>query len=391
MAFWLARQGHEVRVVTAPPYYPNWHVADDYSPWSYCRETVEAVEVWRCPLFVPNNPSPLKRLLHLFSFALSSFPVMMLQVNWRPDIVFVVEPPLFCAPQALLTAFLARGKSWLHVQDFEVAAFFGLGFAKSSYLERFCLTVERRLMCLFDNVSSISRTMVNRLLRFDIPEEKVCLFPNWVDFKTMIPQAKLKNFRTEWAIPDDCKIVLYSGNMGKKQGLEVVLSAATELARLRPDLLFIMVGDGAAKQELVAAVKQQNLQNVIFKPLQLLSDMSALLGMADLHLVIQKRGVADAVLPSKLTGIFAVGGLALVTADQNTELGQLINDNEGIAMLVEPEDQNALVQAIITVLDDPSLKDRAYNVARNYAENFLDIELVLKRVESRFTLLAERS
>lgn len=389
MANWLARQGHEVRVVAAPPYYPAWRVADDYSPWRYSKETTAGVEVWRCPLWVPRVPTAFKRILHLLSFAISSFPIMMLQARWRPQIVMVVEPPLFCAPQALLTAYLARGKSWLHVQDFEVSAFFGLGFASSSLLEKVCSRGERWLMRCFDMVSSISKTMVDRLRRLGIPEEKTYLFPNWVDCDVMRPQTDGKKIRCDWEIADDCKVVLYSGNMGRKQGLEVVISAAAELARLRPDVLFVMVGDGAAKQELVAEAKNRSLPNIIFKPLQPLSDMPALLCMADIHLVIQKRGAADAVLPSKLCGILAVGGLALITAEQNTELGRLIIDNAGIAMLVMPESKDSLVHALLAALDDTPLRERAGRLARKYAEDCLDINSVLKAAELKFYRLAE--
>ena len=139
MALWLVAQGHEVRVVTAPPYYPMWKVASGYANWWGREERqipprpplkkrgepkaqppfeivpspqpsplggegvdcggegvkfVESIVVYRCPLWVPFQPSGLKRLLHLASFALSSFPVMLRQILWRPDVVFVVEPPL---------------------------------------------------------------------------------------------------------------------------------------------------------------------------------------------------------------------------------------------------------------------------------------------------------
>lgn len=72
MVAWMAQEGHEVRVITAPPYYPQWKVGERYSAWRYRWEEGEAT-VWRCPLYVPKQPSTLKRLLHLGSFALSSF------------------------------------------------------------------------------------------------------------------------------------------------------------------------------------------------------------------------------------------------------------------------------------------------------------------------------
>ena len=87
MAAWLAARGHEVRVVTAPPYYPAWAVSPGYSGRAWRTERWQGVTVLRCPLWVPRKPSGLKRLLHLASFAASSLPVLLAQALWRPQVV----------------------------------------------------------------------------------------------------------------------------------------------------------------------------------------------------------------------------------------------------------------------------------------------------------------
>jgi len=97
MVEWMTRQGHEVRVITAPPYYPVWEVHPDYCAWKYKKE-VGAATVWRCPLYVPKQPSTLKRLIHLGSFALSSFFPLLAQRRWKPDRIIGVVPTLFCVP-----------------------------------------------------------------------------------------------------------------------------------------------------------------------------------------------------------------------------------------------------------------------------------------------------
>ena len=94
MVEWMASQGHDVRVITAPPYYPEWKVGERYSSWRYRREE-GAATVWRCPLYVPKQPSTLKRLIHLGSFALSSFFPLMAQRRWKPDRIIGVVPTLF--------------------------------------------------------------------------------------------------------------------------------------------------------------------------------------------------------------------------------------------------------------------------------------------------------
>src|SRR5690348_9968844 len=104
LACWLVDRGHEVTVVTAPPFNPQWRVASEYRAWKYSRESLPVNDgpsdrqyrVLRCPIWVPQNPTGIRRLIHLLSFALSSCPIMLWQTTWRPDLVFVVEPTLFC-------------------------------------------------------------------------------------------------------------------------------------------------------------------------------------------------------------------------------------------------------------------------------------------------------
>ena len=120
MAAYLENHGYEVRVITTPPYYPHWKVQPGYSGRSYRRETDQGVRILRCPLLVPRQPTGIKRILHLLSFAFSSFPAMLSQLSWRPHLVMSIAPAFACAPFSLLTARLARSRAWLHIQDFEV-------------------------------------------------------------------------------------------------------------------------------------------------------------------------------------------------------------------------------------------------------------------------------
>ena len=102
MAAWLAGDGHEVRVIAAPPYYPAWRIARGYRWPPFRRETCAGADVWRAPIWVPKSPGGIKRTLHLLSFAFSSFPLILMQLPWRPDVVLTVAPAFLCAPAGLL-------------------------------------------------------------------------------------------------------------------------------------------------------------------------------------------------------------------------------------------------------------------------------------------------
>lgn len=374
MARWLVEQGHDVRVVTAPPYYPDWRIWQGYSSWRFSKRQEEGVTVIRCPVYVPSQPTALKRLLHLASFSLSSSLAVLAQLRWKPDLVLLVVPTLFCAPQALLLAKLTGAKSVLHIQDYEVDALFGLGIAQGNGIKRFAFAIERAFLRAFDRVSTISSGMLCRARKKGVAEVRLRFFPNWSEtsrFQNVFRSAALL---TQLGVDPAKRILLYSGNIGEKQGLEGVVEAAERLST-RSDLVFLIVGEGAGKARLSSLVQQKGLSNVVFAPLQPYEDLPALLASADCHLVIQKRGAADAVLPSKLTNILAVGGNAVITADPETSLGQLCADFPGIAVCVEPESVDALVEGIersMAVLGKNS-------VASSYAGEYLDKDRILAR------------
>lgn len=457
MAEWLAAQGHEVRVVTAPPYYPQWRVAEGYVN-AWCRsgfnpteqrwaeaqptKTVDYLDaptkdrfkermanppqppfeekggslvVYRCPLWVPAKPSGLKRVLHLASFALSSFPIMLRQIFWRPDVVWVVEPPLFCAPQAWLVARLSGGKAWLHIQDYEVDAAFDLGLLKGAWLRRMVAAGERWLMRRFDRVSTISQRMVDRALAKGVEAERVVLFPNWVDLKGLrtedsgLSETGQSGYRAELGIAADAVVALYSGNMGGKQGLEILAqvarlqlqgsrgkgqgkSEAVELEpctlSLAPEVVFVFCGNGAGRDELVAQCA--GLSNVRFMDLQPLERLGELLAMADIHLLPQRADAADLVMPSKLTGMLASGRPVVATAHPETELASVV---AGCGLVVEPEQPQAFADAINLLAQDAGLRARLGRAGRAYAEAHLDRDAVLSQFEAEIkaVLSAQRA
>ncbi|MDH6162449.1 colanic acid biosynthesis glycosyl transferase WcaI [Leclercia adecarboxylata] len=377
MVEWMASQGHEVRVITAPPYYPEWQVGKHYSSWRYRREE-GAATVWRCPLYVPKQPSTLKRLIHLGSFALSSFFPLMAQRRWKPDRIIGVVPTLFCTPGMRLLGKLSGARTLLHIQDYEVDAMLGLGMAgkgKGGIVARLASAFERSGLHNVDYVSTISRSMMNKAQEKGVAAEKVIFFPNWSEvarFRDVAP-ADVAALRAQLGLAEAHKIVLYSGNIGEKQGLENVIDAAAALSD-KP-WQFVIVGQGGGKARLEKMARERGLQNIQFFPLQSYDALPALLKMADCHLVVQKRGAADAVLPSKLTNILAVGGNAVITAEAHTELGQLCTSLPGIAVCVEPESVPALVAGIEQALTMP----KENTVARDYAERTIEKENVLSQ------------
>jgi colanic acid biosynthesis glycosyl transferase WcaI len=392
MASWLSSRGHEVRIVTAPPHYPQWRVSPEYRAWNYRRErhpvraalermpgnslsSPAEMEVFRCPIWVPGTPCGVSRLLHLASFGLSSWPAMLWQVAWRPNVVLLVEPTLFCSLQTLLVAFCSGAKTWLHVQDLEVDAAFELGDLSSSRWRDWAFAIERRLLSRIDQVSTISDRMVDRLISKGVDSSRCALFPNWVDTTVIHPLPSPSPLRRELGIAEHTIVALYSGSMGKKQGLDLLVDAARRLTSCA-DVRFIFCGEGSYRHTFVEKVK--DLPNVSLLPFQPTERLNDLLNLADIHLLPQRADAADLVMPSKLTGMLASGRAVVATAHTGTQLSAVL---EGRGIVTPPGEVNAFVSAVLRLAVDCDLRKRMGEEARKYAIRHLERDEILRRFE----------
>jgi colanic acid biosynthesis glycosyl transferase WcaI len=366
MAAWLVGEGHEVRVIAAPPYYPAWRIARGYRWPPFRRENYAGADVRRAPIWVPKSPGGIKRMLHLFSFALSSFPLILMQLPWRPDVIITVAPAFMCAPAGLLAASLTGAKSWLHLQDFEVDVAFRMGLLKGKLLQRLALRMESWILRRFDTVSTISSRMMERLLLKGVAAERICYFPNWVD----VPRAgnlrvgarSRETYRAELGIPQGAVVALFSGTLGGKQGLMVIPSAAS-LLQSRADIVFVVCGDGVMRARIEAA--GAGLSNFHLIPLQPQERLQELLGMADL------------VLPSKLSGMLASGRPVVAACRAGTEIADIVGH---CGIVVAPDDALGVANAVAALADDPARRRDLGHRARDIAETRFERDATLRRV-----------
>jgi len=365
--------GHEVRAVTAPPYYPQWRRPPEYAALRYYHERWRGTRVWRAPIWVPRNPSGSARVLHLLSFAATSWPLMLRQLLWRPEIVLVVAPTIASAPMGWVVARLTGATAWLHLQDFEVEVAFKLGLLRRQRLQQLMLTIERHLLRRFDRVSTISGRMFERLLSKGVEPERTFLFPNWVDLSLFDLGKCTQRMRSELSISPNAIVVLYSGTLAAKQGLEIV-PAVARLLLDRAEIIFVVGGDGLMKPQLQQA--SVNLPNLRLLPLQPADRLGELLGMADIHLLPQSPAAADLVLPSKLSGMLASGRPVISTCAPGTELAEVV---AGCGLVVPPEDASAMAKAVLRLAEDEPLRHELGRRARLWAERNIEQSTVLNR------------
>ncbi|MBC8730468.1 glycosyltransferase WbuB [Paraburkholderia sp. UCT2] len=377
LAEWLALQGHTIRVITASPYYPEWRIKAGYNALTYSTEQINNVSVIRVPFWCPKRPSGLKRVLHLMSFAVFASPAALWQIAWRPHAVWLVEPPLFASPVALFAARVASASCWLHVQDYEVDAAFRLGILKGHVARKLALRVERWLMSRADVVSTPSAAMTRLAVQKGVSSEKAFTFPNWVDTQHAHPNSSDNPYRAQLTIGHGALVVLYSGNLGLKQGLEIIVDAA-KLLTWRADIMFLICGAGPAKDVLLE--KARDVPNVKFLGLQPKERFNELLSLADIHVLPQLAGAADLVMPSKLGPMLSSSRPVIATANEGTELWSVINS---VGVAVEPGSFTALSHAILRLADDPSLRERLGTLGRQYAASNFSKETILLQFEAR--------
>lgn len=380
MIDWLSAKGFECIIVTTYPYYPQWKVQSAYSKSSfwYKKEKIIShngaanITIIRCPHYIPKRPTGLTRMVSDFSFFLSSSLVILgMLFKKKNDFVYTVAPPFVLGFLGAFYKKIKGAKFLYHIQDLQIEAAQNLGIIKSKSLLKSLYSMERSIFKNADYITTISEGMIRKVKAK--AKKDILFFPNWVDIDKFFPVANKADLKKEFDFLPQDKIVLYSGAIGEKQGLEAILHSARNLENIS-DLKFVICGSGPYKENLVALKKQMSLENVFFLPLQPLEKLNSLLNIADVHLVLQKDGASDLVMPSKLSTILAVGGVAIVTARPGSSLYNII-DSYNAGLLIEPESQPALDSAIKYAISNKH-REIEFN-ARQYAEKNLSIHEIL--------------
>jgi colanic acid biosynthesis glycosyl transferase WcaI len=292
-----------------------------------------------------------------------------------------VAPALFCAPAALWLGRLCGQKTvtWLHVQDFELDAAFQLGLLKGNGIRGLAETWERRTMRRFDRVSSISDAMLEHAVGKGVAAEKSLLLPNWVDIQGIHAQSRIQrkenSYRRELGLEPEQLVLLYSGSMNKKQGLELLVEVIQSLSNDK-QLVWILAGEGPGQAAVAEATR--GLTQVRLMPLQPIERLNDWLNLADIHLLPQKAAAADLVLPSKLLGMLASGRPVVAASPSGSALGAMA---ERAGCRVEPGDPQGFAQAVDILTTNEELRIQLGRQARAIAVNRFDMQRVLQRFE----------
>ena len=372
----LTRRGHEVRVLTAHPHYPDWKITSGYGQWAR-NEQIDGVAVTRLRHYVPRQPSSLRRALSEVSFGLRQC-----FARWgRPVAIVAVSPALFSSTLVRLRSLTTHRRTpfvvW--VQDLYAIGLTETGQG-AGLSARLVAGVERWLLRSASTVVVIHDRFADRVhADFGIPRDRIAVVRNWTHLPPLRP-VDVAAVRAAHGWEPDEIVVVHTGNMGVKQGLHHVVDAG-RLARERDaSTRFVLVGNGSQRDELQRRINDAPTTAEITPPLDD-AGFAAILQAADVLLVNEQPGVAEMAVPSKLTSYFAAGRPVLAATDDSGITAYEVRSADA-GIVVAAGDPAALLDGVDRLTRDPEAATQYGQNAKRYRETVLDETFAIDTFDS---------
>ncbi len=376
----LAARGHRLHVITSLPWYLNHSVEPAWRGKLVQRENVEWGRITRVHPF----PSPDKTNLARRSLSFAGFTAIATAVAMfgrKVDGVLVMSPPLTFGPAGWLAGLTRRAPFVFNIQDVYPDVAVEVGAITNPRVIKGLQWIERFSYNRADAVTVLS-TDLHRNLAAKTDGRKVRIIPNFVDIHAIEPGDPINEYRRELGLKDQT-IVMYAGNIGYSQPLELVVAAARAFAE-RPDVHFVVNGGGSGRASVELAAK--GLSNITFLDLQPIERLPEVLAAGDIHLVLLRKGLSASSVPSKTFSILAAGRPLICSVDAGSEVARVVADADcGIA--VPPEDAKAFIEAVRSLVENHAERIAAGNRARSFVEKWYSPAAVAAAYDDLFVEL----
>ena len=359
-------QGHEVHVVTALPWYLKHRIDEGWEHKLSQTETTNWGSVTRLHPFPTDKSNIPARAVAFGGFTgLAALSATMRRI--RPDVVFTMSPPLILGFAGWIAATRWRVPNVFNIQDVFPDVAIEVGAITNPTVITVARAMERFLYRRSAAVTVLSEDLRSNLVAklAGSRPERVRVIPNFVDTDRITVGDRRTAYREELGIGDQT-VVMYAGNLGYSQSVELMIAAARRFAD-RDDVVFVVNGSGSARAALVAA--GAGLDNLIFVGLQPRERLAEVLATGDVHTVLLKSGLARSSVPSKMYSILAAGRTLLASVDPGTEVERTVLA-AGAGRCVPPEDEDAFCDALAELLDSPGEIERAGASGRRWVEEW---------------------
>lgn len=377
----LVKRGHQVRVITGMPNYPQRRIYDEYQGKFYQTEERNGVTIARCYLRIKSNPNLIDRLLLELSFVATSLPQAL--NGWRPDVILVTVPPLLVSLPASLLGGIYNCPVVLNVQDILPEAGIRVGLIKNKLMIRALELIEKFAYRTAHTISVIADGFVDNLVNKGVPNSKISCIPNWVNLNFISSEAPKNNSWRKAHNLDDKFVVLYSGNIALTQGLETVIKAASGLRHI-PEIAFVIAGESKSLARLQQYCVTCGADNVLLLPLQPREKLPEMLAAADVGLVVQKSNVVSFNMPSKIPLLMASDRPIIGSVPATGTAAKAIRKSGG-GVVVPPESPQALADAVFKLYQNPDLATQLGHQGRKFAIENYAFEQALDSYEQLFT------
>ncbi|BAZ31287.1 group 1 glycosyl transferase [Cylindrospermum sp. NIES-4074] len=377
----LVERGHQVRVITGMPNYPQRQIYDAYRGKLYVTEQKNGVTIQRNYLRIKSKPNLIDRLLLELSFVLTSLPKAL--TGDRPDVILLTVPPLLVSLPATLLGWLYNCPVVLNLQDILPEAGVRMGLIKNKLMILALQAVEKFAYRTAQTISVIADGFVDNLVNKGVPAHKIVCIPNWVNLNFIRPLSKENN---PWKTAHQLNgkfVVLYSGNIALTQGLETVIAAAARLSHIQ-EITFAIAGESKALERLQKYCHTCGANNVLLLPLQPREQLPQMLAAADVGLIVQKRNVISFNMPSKIPLLLASGRPIVGSVPADGTAAKAIQQSGG-GIVVAPESADALADAVLNLYQNPELAAQLGYKGRNFAVENYSFEQALNRYEEVFS------
>lgn len=381
----LVQRGHEVRVITAMPNYPERKIYPAYRGKWFRTEEKNGVTIQRCYVWIRPNPGLFTRLLLEGSFVGLSF-IKALQ-GWRPDVILNTSPSLPVALPVALLKSIYRCPTVLNLQDILPEAAVQTGLISHPLAIRAFEILEKFAYNSATQISVIAEGFRQNLLSKGVRDSKMKIISNWVDVNFIRPLPKYNNAFRQANGLEDKFVVLYSGNIARTQGIQTVIRAAAQLQHIK-DLVFVIVGEESQLSDLDELRQELGVHNVLLRPFAPRAELPEMLAASDVGLIMQKRNVVGFNMPSKTQVLLASGRPILAAVPHHGTAAQAIRASGG-GLVVEPENAKELALAVQKLYDNPDLAEKLGRQGRHHAMNEYSFEQALNRYEGLFKQLVE--
>ena len=374
----LGRRGHEIHVVTSFPFYKEHRVESAYAGRLVRSEDTPWGRIIRVHPFPGSDKSDLVRRAASF-LGFSALATTTALVTGRFDCVLALSPPLTLGVAGWLVAKKSSCPFVFTIHDVYPDVVVELGRLSNPGLIRAASALERFCYERADAVTVLSEELRENVARKTSRPAKVRVITNFVDTDWITPANRHNAYREENGL-DGKTVVMYAGNVGLSQSLDLVLDAARAFASNK-EVCFVVNGQGSARPQL--EVLARTLPNVRFVDMQPVERLPEVLSAADIHLVPLKKGLASSSVPSKTYSILASGRALIASVDHASEVARLV-ERSGGGVVVPPEDSGAFVAAVTKLVLDERLRVRMGAAGRRFVEGQATPAVIAQAYESLF-------